>query len=261
MMTVEKQKRIRHEPAKSAIRALECIEYFDRVRRPLRDFCAQFDYPVSSTEELLKTLVRHGYLTFDPAARTYLPALKVGVMGAWLADLLFSNGRLTAAVKDLQELTGETVTVTGVNDLHCEIIYGLSSSMRPSRVQTGATCPLVLSALGRVWLSRHPDDFIERVYRRSAALGLFNRGALTLHALMDVVTPLRDVEVACLEGIWPEPARRRPTTVFATDVPALGTRQRLVLGVGGPTERIAPKLAMVREAIEKWRARWIPEPA
>jgi DNA-binding IclR family transcriptional regulator len=249
---------MRHEPAKSAIRALECLAYFDQVRHPLRlrDFCAHFDYPVSSTEELLKTLVRHGYLTFDPAARTYLPALKVGAMGAWLSDSLFSGGRLTAAVKDLQQRTGETVCVTGVNDLHCEIIYGLSSSTRPSHLQTGAACPLVLSALGRVWLSRHPDELIERVYRRSAASGLFNRGAaLTLNAFMEVVTPLRDVEVACLEDTWPGPARMRPTTVFATDVPTLGAQRRLVLGVGGPTDRIVPKLATIREAIGTWRVR------
>jgi DNA-binding IclR family transcriptional regulator len=200
-------------------------------------------------------------LTFDPAARTYLPALKVGAMGAWLSDSLFSGGRLTAAVKDLQQQTGETVCVTGVNDLHCEIIYGLSSSTRPSHLHTGAACPLVLSALGRVWLSRHPDELIERVYRRSAASGLFNRGAaLTLHAFMDVVTPLREMEVACLEDTWPEPARSRPTTVFATDVPTFGAQRRLVLGVVGPTDRIVPKLATIREAIGMWRVKLeVPE--
>jgi DNA-binding IclR family transcriptional regulator len=246
---------MRHEPGKSAIRALEFLAYFDELRHPLRlrDFCAQFNYPVSSTEELLKTLVRHGHLTFDPAARTYLPALKVAAMSAWLPDLLFDDGRLVAAAEDLQERTGENVFVTSVNDLHCELIYARSNASRPARLPAGASCPLVLSALGRLWLSRYPDDVIERVYRRSAAAKLFARNTLPLPAFMEDVRPLRGVEVACLEGIWPLSTRRKPTTVFATDVPTHRAQQRLVLAVGGPAERVAPKVGLIRDAISEWR--------
>jgi hypothetical protein len=51
---------MRRERVKSAIPALDCLAYFDRVRHPLllSEFCEHFYYASSKTKELRKPLVR-----------------------------------------------------------------------------------------------------------------------------------------------------------------------------------------------------------
>ena len=68
---------------KSAARVLEVCEFFASRRMPatVRDICHGLGYPQSSTSVLLKSLHTLGYLAYDAAARCYIPASRVTLLG------------------------------------------------------------------------------------------------------------------------------------------------------------------------------------
>ena len=68
---------------KSARRVFEIMEFFDRARRPLglKAICDELRYPVSSGAAMLKSLVTLGYLEYDRKTQTYLPTMRIAVLG------------------------------------------------------------------------------------------------------------------------------------------------------------------------------------
>ena len=86
-------------PIKSAVRVLEVLDFFRQHREPvsLKGIAEQLNYPASSATVLLKNLTAMGYLSYDRAARTYFPTLKVAALGDWISHELFGgNGKVTA---------------------------------------------------------------------------------------------------------------------------------------------------------------------
>ena len=64
----------RRSLSRSATRALDVLELFGQVRRPLRavEVSRALDMHPSSTNQLLKTMVEAGHLIFDARAKAYL---------------------------------------------------------------------------------------------------------------------------------------------------------------------------------------------
>src|SRR4051794_8560152 len=80
---------------KSAARVLEILEFFDEERAPAtaRKVAQALGYPQSSTSALLHSLVASGHLRLDARAHTYLPSLRVAMLGSgWLAPRLCGEG-------------------------------------------------------------------------------------------------------------------------------------------------------------------------
>src|SRR4051812_41901306 len=96
---------------KSAQRVLEVLEFFNGERQEgtVMDIARAYDYPQSSTSELLSCLVALGYLRRDAYARTYKPAARVAVLGAWTQPSLFRKGALLPLMDELAEEAGATV--------------------------------------------------------------------------------------------------------------------------------------------------------
>ena len=159
---------------KSAKRALEILEVFNRHRRPLalKEVLDETGYPTSSGSALMKSLVALGYLDYDRERRTYFPTMRIAVLGAWVPGALFGEGPLLAALEDLHGKTGETVILAVQSDLHAQYVH-LVHSEEPLqfRVPPGARRPLARSGLGLVLLSAKPDAEIERLRRRINASG------------------------------------------------------------------------------------------
>ncbi len=243
---------MRDERVKSAIRAFEILEYFDKIRGPLRlkDFCAAFGYPMSSAEELLKAMVHHGYLMFDPSRRSYLPSMRVASMCAWVPDMISRQGRLYQAMQEINDVTGEMVAVSGINDLHSEVIDMLPASVPDPSFQVNDyfyRCPMVASGVGCVWLSEESEDKVERIYRRSAARGLFNRKRLPLASVIAKVKSLRGQSIVTLDSFWLENA-----SMICTVVSIAEQRQRIILSVSGPRQRMTGQQPVIRKLLSKW---------
>ena len=159
---------------KSAKRAFEILEAFNRHRRPLslKELLDELGYPASSGSALMKSLVALGYLDYDRERRTYFPTMRIAVLGSWVPGVLFGDGPLLGALEDLRRETGETVILAVQSDLHAQYIHVIASS-EPLlfRVPPGTRRPLAQSGLGLVLLSAKRDPEIERLRRRINAAG------------------------------------------------------------------------------------------
>ena len=177
---------------KSARRAFEILEAFDRHRRPLalKDLLDELAYPASSGSALMKSLVALGYLDYDRDRRTYFPTMRVAVLGSWVPDALFGEGRLLAAMEELHRVTGETVILAAQSDLHAQYIH-LIHSEEPLqfRAPPGTRRPLARSGMGWVLLSAKTDAEIERLRRRINVEG--DGPALSREELMSRVNEVR----------------------------------------------------------------------
>jgi len=159
---------------KSAKRAFEILEAFDRHRRPLalKEVLDDLGYPASSGSALMKSLVSLGYLDYDRDQRTYFPTMRIAVLGSWVQEALFGEGRLLAALEAMHESTGETIILGAQSDLHAQYIHLIHSS-EPLQFRTppGTRRPLARSGMGWVLLAAKPDAEIERLRRRINAEG------------------------------------------------------------------------------------------
>lgn len=236
-------------PVKSAVRVLEVLDFFRQYRRPasLKDITDHLDYPQSSATVLLKNLSALGYLSYDRAARTYFPTLKVAALGDWISRELFGQGEIFELMRDLHSATGETVSIALQNDVYIQYIRVIQS-VHPLRFHTeeGSQRPLTQSATGWLLLATHEDAMVEKLVRRA-----------------NIATP-QSQERQSLALMLKRVARAREEgTAYAEDIPLLGGAtvcallpvkvqgKPVVLGMGGTVERIRPNkeryLQLVRD--------------
>lgn len=156
------------EVVKSVGRVLEVLEAFRTARRPLSatEVCRQLGYPKSSTNALLKSLVRLGYVSLDDRSFTYFPTMKVSRLGDWIADELCVTAR--AILKQLHSATGETITMAKKNDVHMQTIVSIPGTFPITfKLDEGYMAPLFGSAEGTVVLATYPEERSKRLWRRA----------------------------------------------------------------------------------------------
>src|SRR5262249_32247139 len=103
---------------KSGARAFELIEFFDAVRRPSRavEIADALHIPRSSADQLLKTLVASGYLTFSGRQKTYYPSFRLARFGRWVADVYCGSDLLWDLLYELRDKTSQSAALTAQND-------------------------------------------------------------------------------------------------------------------------------------------------
>jgi|SRR5450759_3262924 IclR family transcriptional regulator, KDG regulon repressor len=105
---------------KTARRLFRILEFFDAVQRPLalKEVVTRFNYPVSSTSAILKSMVVLGYIDYDRYSRTYMPTMRMVQLGQWVQDVLFGEGGIVLLAKHLNKTTEETVAIATQSDLY-----------------------------------------------------------------------------------------------------------------------------------------------
>ncbi|MEX1147368.1 MAG: helix-turn-helix domain-containing protein [Sphingomonadales bacterium] len=160
---------------KSAQRVLEVLEYFNQERHEctVMDIARSYGYPQSSTSELLNCLVALGYLRYDPWTRTYKPAARVAMLGAWIQPAFFRHGTLACLMDELSAELDETVVLFSRVGLAAQSIHGVvprgGASSRTSTWGAGENASLLHSAPGQIILStQRPDDIRKLIHRLNA---------------------------------------------------------------------------------------------
>jgi DNA-binding IclR family transcriptional regulator len=154
---------------KSARRAFEILELFERLRRPLAltEIVSELGYPVSSASALLKSLLASGYLDYDRSRRSYFPTMRIATLGRWIEEALFGDAKLVAAMEDLHRETGEAVILAIQSDLHAHYVHIIySDEPLQFRARPGLRRPLARSGLGWALLAGRSDSEIEQLRRR-----------------------------------------------------------------------------------------------
>lgn len=247
------------ETARSITRTAALLDLFERERRALTsgEIVSELDVPRSSLAALLKALVQLGWLTIDRRSATYFPAAKLARTTSWLlADALVER-RVQEAVGVVSATTQETVTVCCVQDLHIEVALAKpAKSSLQLIMREGERIPMWGSAIGTAYLSSLPEATIRSLYERSTRAGSELRPRLTQADALRLAREARNrgfayVASAIMEGVG----------AYAVALPIDAGPRPLVVGVGGPQDRVEQRAALIQRALRNMIASLTRAPA
>jgi DNA-binding IclR family transcriptional regulator len=160
----------RRSQSRGAARALDILEYFGEVGRPLRaiEIARALELQPSSTSQLLKTLVDAAHLVFDARTKMYLPSPRLTKFGAWVAATYGGDARFQVLLTELHAATGAIVTLTTPNDLFMQVVDMAGALPPESHAGRGLLVSLFGSAaIGAAYLSVLSDKQVEELAMRA----------------------------------------------------------------------------------------------
>ncbi len=221
---------------KSVARVLEVLELFAQEREPMSgtQICRALNYPKSSANAILKSLVELGYLALNPDNLKYFPSLRVTYLGEWLPGQLLGTIETTKLLESLHEATHETVTLSMQNGFYMQFIRVLPGTFPLSlRVSDGFMVPIFGTGVGAAYLSTITDQAIDNLYKRALRRGVPDDRPVTLESVMvDVAAARKDGWVRAYDRILPD------TGAIAAPLKTRAHDQRLVIGIGGLSARM-----------------------
>ncbi len=204
---------------KQAANVLDLIEFFAEHKRPAAqaEIARHFDWPRSSTFNLLGTLAGRGYL-YEPRARGgYYPS------PLWLSLL-----QQIALV----ERTGETAVLAATSGTHAVFIDAIES---PHAIRytaaPGKLIPLHVTATGRALLSLLSPADRAAILRRAT----FERYTPT--TLMSVAAVEKEIERSIRRG-WAEGAAEYTADLGGVAMPLQVPHRQFAILVAGPMSRV-----------------------
>ena len=238
----------RRSLSRSATRALDVLELFGHERRPLRaiEIAKALALQPSTVNQLLKTMVDSAHLTFDAVAKAYLPSPRLGRFSAWMTECFGASAWLQDLVRDVQQKTGEIVTLTTPNDLFMQVLDLAGSAAWGQDAGRGLRISIFGSAIGRAYLMTLPDAEIMRLALRARLATAQAREACV------------DMQRLRANGAADGPSDAGSWSV-AAPLPSGSFPAPLVLGLAGPEERIRGAVAELRVLLRGAIARWAPD--
>jgi DNA-binding IclR family transcriptional regulator len=241
---------------KSALRAIEILEFFRKVQEPraMSDIGLALGYPPSSATVLLKTLVGLGYLNFDRGTRLYFPTPKLTSLGDWIPRALFGSGGVLEAMHDVHAATGEAVAIGTTNDVFLQYVK-IIQSIHPLRfhVDEGTLRPLTQSALGWLLMSTMPDEKVDNTIRRANIATANAADRVKLADMMRRIRQVRGKGYCSAENV-PIPGG----ATICVLLPVTIQNQPVALGLGGAADRIKKNfdryLNVLRQATKSIKA-------
>lgn len=219
---------------KSAARTLALLESFQTSKRPAtaRELSRDLNMPRSSTNALLASLVTLGYLWFEPENNTYFPTLKVGLLGDWLIGSVRGDQTLGKILGEISARTGETVTTAVRAGFDMQFITIVPSTFPVAlNIAAGTLAPVFESAVGVAWLAAQTSNDVDALVK---TLNRQNRGTR-----IDAADVLKRLENVTTKGAAVAYGKVLPDTgAIALAYPRPFQGQTIVVGVGGPEERI-----------------------
>ena len=236
---------------KSAVRVLSILEEFGRQRQPLRlkDIATGLGYPVSSAAALLKSLVSSGYLSFDRNSHYYYPTDKLPDLGTRLASAAIEEGILMDVMGALQQSTGELIVVGTPNDLYIEYVKVLRST-HPIQLYSpvGTRRLAIQSGMGWLFMSRMDRATALKIYRRTIATGALRASEFSERQLVERLESLANRDnVFTTYNDYVSRNAFFGGAMLSMLVPTAAHNRALILGVGGPADRLTKN----REKIAK----------
>ncbi len=235
---------------KSARRVLEILELFaeDHVPMTVMDVVNKLRIPQSSTSQLLSSLQMLGYLRYDPQSRTFLPTLRVMLLGASVQDEIFGHGRVLALLESLRREFSLSVIIGMQQGIYVRYILTLCvTGPGAPAFRTGVLRPICRVAVGKALLSRQSD----------AEVGLIVRSANAHEADQARRVPLASVLAdihRCREQGWVEShgSSVRGKDVIAALLPRLPNQPDLAIGLGGTEFDVARQRLPIVARLEEF---------
>jgi DNA-binding IclR family transcriptional regulator len=225
---------VEQKMVKSAGRVLEILEYFDDIQRQstVMEIAESLGYPQSSTSALLRSLVALGYLNFDPHRRTYVTAGRVALLGSWVNSQFFAEGAIISLMRELNDLTGDTIVLATRNGLHVQYIHVIQATS-PSRLHMtlGTVRPLAASGAGYAILSTMSDMDVTRLVMRINAEADARQPLVKNRELLDKLAVVRQKGYAFTFDM-----ATRGGGIIAAPLPNVSGQPLMIIGIGGISE-------------------------
>lgn len=237
---------------KSAERTLALFEMFSLHQRPLGvgEISRALNIPQPSVSMLVRNLANLGYLEHDRAARTYVPTMRIMLLGSWIHRRFSQENNLEARLEALVVRLGETVVMGIQNGIYSQYVLAqLPEDLHRLEVQSGLLRPITCTAIGRALLALKPDAEIEAIVRRCNAEVEEERLRVRPAAFMEEIAGIRAQGYARTSGDM-TPGR----AVIAISIPGPIGKMPMAVGVGGEIDRIAEKEAEILAALADFRA-------
>lgn len=241
----------RRNLSKSAVRALDVLEYFAAVGRPLRaiDIAQAFGFHPSSTDQLLKSMVDSAYLVIEPQGKLYYPSPRLVKFGCWLASNYFGEDRIGHLLRAVYYASGELVTLAVRQGAAMQIVDVLEPPRIAGTVLKGSRVPIVGSAIGGAFLSIHGDNDVRRIIQQ-----VCSRAERTADRMVNVLNEVRAIRSAGYASGGINNDGEPWSIAIALPKPSAGAA--MVLGLAGPRthiqEREAQLVALILREVATW---------
>ncbi len=222
----------RRSLSRSATRALDVLEYFGQVRRPLRavEIARRLSLHPSTVNQLLKTMLESAHLTFDAGPKTYLPSPRLTRFSSWMVDVYGSDDRLRGMIAHVQDHSNEIVTLTTPNDAFMQVIDLAGVDFDDDGAERGLRVPMFRSVVGAAYLSTLPTAEVRR---------LAERARIAEAEQVELLPLLKQIRT---DGYADGPSANGSMWSIAVPLAGISFSVPLVLGLSGPTERVREKV-------------------
>jgi DNA-binding IclR family transcriptional regulator len=218
---------------KSATRVLEVLEFFDDIQRDatVMEVAQALNYPQSSTSMLLRTMASLGYLEQNLRDRTFVPSVRVSLLGNWVDQSFVRDGLLVQTMKELNRATRDTIVLIAQIGLNCQYIH-IIQAISPARlhVTLGTARPVAASGGGYALLSLMDDR------KAIALLNRINAEAKDGNPINRVEFLKKLNEVRRKGYAFNLDSVTRGAGMMAAPLPAVKGQRPLAIGIGGISE-------------------------
>ncbi len=221
---------------KSAARVLDVLEFFADRRGPasVGEICSELGIPQSSASVLLKSLLSLGYLDYDAGRRTYMPTMRVALLGSWVQNYYVSGENIVNLLESIQRATHETVLLAIQNEATVQYIHIVEASHDVRlHVRVGARRPIVRTATGKMLMSLMSNADVRKIMRRANSEEPVAKYRVREAAFIAEIEQVRSQGYAETHGDMISGA-----AVIAQLMPRASGESPMAIGIGGPLERI-----------------------
>lgn len=231
---------------KQAANVLDLIEYFAARKRPatLADIAQHFDWPRSSTFNLLGTLAERGFL-YEPQTRgNFYPTPRWWSLSQDIAQAEPIPAVVRSLLQDVWKATGETSAIAapvGTNAVFLETIespHAVRYTALPGKI-----VPLHTTAVGQSLLAQ----FSEKSRASTLRKVVFERYTDT--TLMSVEAVESEVQRGIQRG-WFESTGGFTSDLGGIAMPLPYPERHLTVLVAGPMSRVHPRYAEIASLMQ-----------
>ena len=237
--------------SKSALRALDLLEFFAVRRRPARatDVARSLGMSHSSADQLLKTLASRAYLIFDSGQKLYWPSPRLLGFAATLEQSYFGGNSLQQLMQYLVERTGCSVAISTPVGQMMQLTHFLAPSGLSYDRPSGEIYSLFSSAAGAAILATWPIATVRALIGKSAdELGELAKNPDVILASLEEVRE----DGHAFGGLHPD----ADTCSIAVALPQSPPNVELTLSLRGSVENMQARrwhfAAVIREAVANY---------
>lgn len=234
---------------KSVRRVFEILELFDQERKPLaaKEIAKRLNYPLMSAHALLKSMHALGYADFDAPNWTYIPSRNFPALLDWVRDFLDRETNILDFVTALNQETKETVNISRRVNENIKIIYGLESVHTVGvSVKVGTVMPVTKSLTGVVSLSHLEEADLDRFFNDLAAHDADQATGLDRVLIDGVRNELEQYGTSARNDVFIQ-----GIGAVCLPIRTAFSNEELVIGVVGPSDRIAANEIEIRKTIKR----------